>query len=87
MRLIAVARICGKFIVCAVTVNSGGTCLYFNSAPEHLHTDKNNAPVGVILNATACCLLFRVIMGPEMHKSLQLQHPLCSSNFNKSQMA
>jgi hypothetical protein len=44
----AVARICGKFIVCAVTVNSGGICLYFNSAPEHLHKDKNNAPFSVI---------------------------------------
>jgi hypothetical protein len=51
----AVARICGKFIVCAVTVNSGGTCIYFSSAPEQLHKDKNNAPVNVILNATACC--------------------------------
>ena len=59
----AVARICGKFIVCAVTVNSGGTSLYFNSAPELLHKDKNNEPVSVILNATACCLLYRVIMG------------------------
>jgi hypothetical protein len=52
----AVARICGKFIVCAVTVNSGGTCLHFNSAPKH--RDKNSAPVNAILNAHSLLFTF-----------------------------